>query len=142
MINDVQMLNYIRKNTQMGIDGIQVVLEHTQDNKLSQVLNSQLEEYRSIYNSADEMLKNRGGQEENVNAAIKISSHLMGKFKAMKDNSSSSIAESMIKGSASGVTKIIKHQNEYSGEDSDIKALSEKLLYTEQSNIEQLKMFL
>ncbi|MBQ6570695.1 MAG: hypothetical protein IJL87_10660 [Clostridia bacterium] len=142
MIDDIEMLNFVRQNVEMGIDGIQVILKYSKDDAFRSQLESQLEEYRQIYDSADQMLKSKGGKPENINAAAKASAHIMETFKSMTDSSTSHAAESMIKGSTNGITKIIMHQRDYGGGDEKIKELSEKLLHTEQSNVERLKTFL
>ena len=55
--------------------------------------------------------------------------------------STSKIADSMIQGSTMGITKIIKHINEYNGDDRVLK-IADKLLKTEENNVEQLKKYL
>ena len=42
MLNDISMLNSIRKTTQMGCYGIQTVLNETEDHEMQNALRSQL----------------------------------------------------------------------------------------------------
>lgn len=62
--------------------------------------------------------------------------------KTAADDSPSKIAEMMINGSTMGVTKITKGISGYSGKNKNITSLADKLLKTEQNNIEEMKRFL
>lgn len=139
-MNVTELLNYIRQNVEMGIDGIKTVYDDTENADFKEELERQLSEYNEIYNEADNMLEHFGGEKKDVKAAAKIVSHLSGRMKSFS-GSTSKIAESMIQGSTMGVTKIIKHMNEYKG-DGKVLQLAEKLLKTEEQNIENLKKFL
>lgn len=144
MINDMTMLNFIRQNTQMGRQGIMDVLPkvENENSSFTGALNRQMREYENIYAEADKMLGELGGQRENISAMSKISSQMMTTMKTMTDSSVSHIADMMIQGSSMGVTKIIQHQKDYDQSNPRITALADKLLKTEQKNIEELKKFL
>lgn len=144
MINDMTMLNFIRQNTQMGRQGILDVMPkvENENNAFTSALNRQRREYESIYAEADTMLRELGGERENISAMSKISSQMMTTMKTMTDSSVSHIADMMIQGSSMGVTKIIQHQKDYDQSNPRITALADKLLKTEQNNIEELKKFL
>lgn len=144
MINDMTMLNFIRQNTQMGRQGIMDVLPkvENENSSFTGALNQQMREYESIYAEADKMLGELGGQRENISAMSKISSQMMTTMKTMTDSSVFHIADMMIQGSSMGVTKIIQHQKDYDQSNPRISALADKLLRTEQKNIEELKKFL
>lgn len=140
MLKETELLNFVRQDVQMGIDGIKLVIDDTDNREFYNELDSQLTEYNRIYNEADELLESLGGEKQDVKAAAKIAAHLSARMKTM-NGSTSKIAESMIQGSTMGVTKIIKHMNEYNGDDRALK-IAEKLLKTEENNIENLKKFL
>lgn len=140
MLKEIEMLNFIRQNVQMGIDGIKLVIDDTEDKDFYTELERELTEYEEIYKTADGLLQALGGEKENVAAAVKIASHLSARIKTM-NGSTSKIAESMIHGSTMGITKIIKHKNEYNG-DGRVLEIADKLLKTEENNVEQLKKFL
>ena len=60
----------------------------------------------------------------------------------MMSPTDSKIAEMMIKGSTMGITKNIKNIHKYDGMSGDIMMLANKLVATEQDNIDQMKKFL
>ena len=140
MLMETELLNCIRKNTEMGMDGIKLLLDDIENKDFYNELDRQFSEYNEIYTDADELLKTLGGEPEDVKAAVRIASHLSGKMKSLS-GSCSKIAESMIQGSMMGITKLIKQLNEYNGDDKARK-IAEKLLKTEENNIEKLKAFL
>ncbi len=140
MINDSQLLNYVRQNIQMGIDGIKLVIDDTVSEDFKAELKNQMEEYDDIYAKAEDMVEELGVERHDVNAAAKIAAHLSGKMKTMS-GSTSKIAESMIQGTTMGVTKLIKHINEFNGSDTVLN-LAKKLISVEERNIETLKKYL
>ena len=140
MLKEDEILNFVRQNVQMGIDGIKLVIDDTDDKDFYKELEREMAEYNEVYNEADSLLEEIGGERSDVNAAIKIAAHLSARVKNF-NGSTSKIAESMIQGSTMGVTKLIKHINEYNGDDRALK-IAEKLVKTEEQNIENLKKFL
>lgn len=140
MLKETEILNFIRQNVQMGIDGIKLVIDDTDEKDFYKELERELKEYNEVYNEADSLLEEIGGEREDVNAAAKIASHLTARVKKL-NGSTSKIAESMIQGSTMGVTKLIRHINQYNGDEKVLK-IAEKLVKTEEQNIENLKKFL
>ena len=92
--------------------------------------------------SAGDMLRSRGVQPDGVGAAAKLTSELMSAMKTMVDHPSTKIAEMMIQGSTMGVTKSLRTLRDCRPEDPRVKDLADKLLKTEQANIEEMKTFL
>lgn len=142
MLSETDMLNNIRKGTQMGCHGIDKILPKTEDQKMKNDLLSQRKEYEKIYHSADKMLSERGGKRENLSPAAKISSGVMSDVKTLLNNSPTKIAEMMITGNTMGVTKSIRHLHGYKGGDPAVLDIANKLLETEQQNIVQMQQYL
>lgn len=140
MLNESELINYIRQNVQMGIDGIKIVIDDVKSKEFYDELKSELNEYAEIFNEAEELIDKAGYEKIDINAAVKIASHLSGRLKTM-NGGDSKIADSMIQGSTMGVTKLITHINEYHG-DNDVLNLAERLLKFLEGNIENLKQFL
>lgn len=140
MLNENELINYIRQNVQMGIDGIKIVIDDVKSKEFYDELKSELNEYAAIFNEAEELTDKVGYEKIDINAAVKIASHLSGRLKTM-NGGDSKIADSMIQGSTMGVTKLITHINEYCG-DEDVLKLAERLLKFLEGNIENLKQFL
>ena len=143
MINDVNMLNSIRKSTEMGIYGIQTVMKETGDSKLYTELEKQLAEYEKIYDEADTLLRDRGGNPEQVNPMAKIGSSMSAKMKIrMAKNPDAKVAELMMEGNTKGMIKSIHNHRTMGVLDPKVSTLSNRLLQTEQANIDTLKGYL
>lgn len=142
MLDDTQMLSDIRKNVQMGCQGIDEVLEYVTNEDFRAALRTQREEYSEIFHEADEMLRTIGAEPEDIPMMSKISSKTMTMMKTMADSSTEHLAEMMYQGSAMGVTKAIHNSREYSGKNTKINDLSDKIVKTEERNMEEMKKFL
>ena len=142
MLSNTDLLNHIRQTTEMGRDGIDMVMEYAEYKPFRDALQDQKAEYSKLYRAADTMLRVRGGEPHELSAIARLSSELSSSMKTMRDHSTSKIAEMMIQGNTRGMTKSLQCLDQYSGEDKEVKALAEKLLRTEEANIEQMKPFL
>lgn len=142
MLNETQLLNHIYQTAEMGREGIQSVLKYAEQPALIHALNSQLSEYEKLQNSAGAMLHARGEPPKGIGPVAKISSEAMSTMKAMTDHSPANIAEMMIQGSTMGVTKSMRTIRDCDLKDDSVRRLADKLLKTEQANIEEMKRFL
>lgn len=140
-MNDNEFLNLISKNAEMGKVGIDSIMEYTKDERMREALMIQAKEYDKIYAEAVEMLKSRNAEVKHLSPMAKIGSEMTSAMKTMTDHSTAKIAEMMIQGSTMGVTKLMKNRGDYDGNDEDIMSLSDKLLSTEERNIETMKGF-
>ena len=57
MTGNVELLNYIHQNAEMGKNTISQLIGISQDEEYKKLLQSQLQEYTSIYGSTDKKLK-------------------------------------------------------------------------------------
>ena len=73
MSSELDLLNHIYQTAEMGQDGIQSVLKHTEDAMLISTLNRQRDEYRQLQNAAEEMLRARGMQPQGISPAARLS---------------------------------------------------------------------
>ncbi len=142
MISDTDMLNNIRKGTQMGCHGIDCILSKTRSNSMKQDLLQQKREYNEIYSQADRLLAKQGGKPQNLSAAARLTSSVMSGMQTMMNSSQTKLAEMMITGNTMGVTKSIRHLNSYGGGNSQVTDIANKLLETEQRNIVQMQQYL
>ena len=141
MKDDCTLLNHIRQTTEMGVDGIDSVIQYA-DGTFRQALEQQRTEYNKIHSSADQLLRKHGGRPEDVSAFAKWSSELSSGVKTMMDSSQSNIADMMIRGNTMGVTKGMQTMRGCNVSDTAVTSLANKLIATEQANINQMKKFL
>lgn len=141
-MKDNELLQFVYKTAEMGIQGLQDVKPKIQEDTLRTAVERQLSEYAGIAKTSSDMLRNQGLDPKGPGLGARISSEVMSTAKTVADPSASNIAEMVIQGSTMGVTKCTKHLNDYSGNDNTVRSLAEKLIKTEQANIEQMKRWL
>ena len=142
MINDAEMLTYILQNAEMGCQGVKDVRDSKRGGALDAVLSSQMARYGKIYNTAGDMLRNRGEEIHHVSPMAKTMARLTANRDIKRDPSSSHIAEMMIKGNTMGVNKMAQHLRRYDRTDPNITLLAKKMLDVEQAHINELRAFL
>ena len=141
-MNEINLISHVYQTAEMGREGIQSVRKYAADPKLARALDRQDREYRNIQNAAGSMLQARGVRPAGVGTMAKLSSEAMSAMKLMADRSSAKIAEMMIQGSTMGVTKSLRTIRDCDAKDERVRDLADKLLKTEESNIEEMKGFL
>ena len=141
MIPETELLQYVYKTADMGVVGIEAVLEFVKSDELRKVLRDQMSEYVCCRTQAEQLLAERSEGSSGVNPIAKMSAQAMATGKLLMDSSASKIAEMTIQGNSMGVSKTLRHLHDYTQND-DARRLTEDLLRIEQANIEQLKVFL
>ncbi len=142
MINDIEMLNYVLQNAEMGCQGITCVRKKLRNSKIDGLLCEHLIKYGKLYHCASVMLRNRGAEVEHISPMTKTMSRIAAERDLRRDSSSSHIAEMMIKGNTMGVNKMTKHIRDYDGKDAKVSMLARKMLDTEEENIREMKAFI
>jgi hypothetical protein len=142
MDKDVEFLEYIYQNTQMGLDTISQIIDIAEDEEFRKLLEDQYKEYKGIFDAAEEKLKQHNTEGKDVSAYRKVSAYIMINVKTLTDKSAAHIAEMLIQGSIMGVIDIIKNLKKYADAKEDISLLGKQLLKTEENNVEQCKRFL
>ncbi len=142
MTNEINLLNEICGDADMGQTGIAQVIDGAEDPQLRQAMERQQKGYYDMYQTAGRMLKDRGRQPKEAPTAAKAMSGVTASLKTMVDHSSSKIAEMMIQGSTMGITKLTRALHDYGEANDEVKALAEKLVRAEQANVEEMKKFL
>ena len=143
MNKDVEFLDYIYQNAEMGIVGIDHIIDRVKDASLEKLINEQREEYENILDEAKEIYKKYGKDEKELSKLTKISSNIMSEMMMLaKKGEDNAIAKMMIEGSNKGIIEITEKLNNLKTDDEEIKTLAEKLLATEQHNLDELKKYL
>ena len=141
-MNNKDMLSSIIKTVQMGQIGIRSVRDTPMKQELQDALDSQLREYDAIETEAHNIANERGWKLKELNPAVRSMSEMMSRMQLMGGNYDSKIASMMIQGNTRGVITGMKNARMHQNKDSRVTALSEKLLETEDRNIDQMKPFL
>ncbi len=143
MSEEVEFLNYIYKNAEMGIIGIDEVIDKASNEKFAKLLKNQRDDYDSICIEAENVLKKYGKQNEKVSQMAKMSTKMMSEMKFLKDDSDQTIAKMMMEGTNKGVIEITEKINAYNKDmDPEIIMIANKLKDILEQNIDDLKKYL
>lgn len=143
MNGNVELLNYVYQNSEMGVKTINQLLGIVEDGNFKNHLQSQLREYESFNNIAKGLLNKHKYDEKGIGTLNKITAYLMINIKTLTNKKPSHIAEMMIIGSNMGIIEAIKDIRKYEGKvEKDISNLMKKLLKFEEDNVKELKSFL
>lgn len=141
-MKDTELLQFVHKTAAMGIEGLKEVEDRIQERALHQAVRQQIAEYKKIADTSGALLRGKGEQPSDPGVMARLSSEVMSTAKLAVDPSASKIAEMVIQGNNMGITKGLQHLHDYAGDDAQIRALAERLVKTEQDNVEQMKPFL
>ena len=142
MINSQRVLNDIIKTSQMGISGIQVVMDRAREPSLRQALKVQRKEYSNIEQQAKLLAQRKGYKIDQLKPLTRSMSAMMSRGQLLLGEPDSKIAGMMIQGNTKGMIKGLKNLHQYNKQDHLVKALSQKLLDCENANIRQMQGFL
>lgn len=136
MLPEMELFQYIYKTADMGCQGIDTVEEHAEKRLRER------QEYQTIRDEADGYIRQRGDTPAGVGTMARVSAEWMSKGQPAMDDSRGKIAEMMIQGTTTGIVKTIRHLNDYQGDDGDARRLGERLLDTQEQNVERMKAYL
>lgn len=139
---NIEMLNYIYQNAQMGENTLEQLMKISKDENFNKLLGSQFSEYKKIFNEAQQKLTALNKEAKDLSAGRKVMTYIMINFETLKDSSPSHISQMLIQGSTMGIIAITKNLKEYKDANQDIISLGQKLLEFEQQNVEECKKFL
>lgn len=142
MTGNAELLNFIYQNSQMGIITISQLLDMIDDMDFKMQLQAQLKEYRTFNKEVMQMLNKNGYDEKGIGAFDKLRTYLMINMQTLTNKTTSHIAEMLIIGSNMGIIDAIKNIRKYQEAEKDIVGLMNRLLETEEKNVNQLKAFL
>ena len=141
MINSQRVLNDVIKTSQMGINGINVVMEKTRQPALRQALKVQRREYSDIEQQAKLLARQKGYQIDQIKPITRRMGALMSKGQLLVGEPDSTIAGMMIQGNTRGRTRSLKNMRRCNEPDTQVAQLAQKLLETEKNNIVSMQGF-
>lgn len=145
MDENIELLEYIYKNSEMGMYTITELLKNlnNKDNKIKMVAEKELKEFEEFYKDSKKLLNKSNALFKKTGTMSKMSVSMGIKMENMKDNSDSSIAKMLIQGITMGTVEIeAKIENYKNIVDKSNLNLAKDYLKTLQNQIEELKKYL
>lgn len=142
MNGNAELLNYIYQNSEMGQDTLSKLIDMTDNVEFKKLLQSQLNQYSSIYNEAEVRLKETHNEAKPLGTLVKVSTYISLNLNTLTDKTPSHMSEMIIQGSTMGIIDITKKIKDYQEKDPSILALANRLLNFEENTVESFKKYL
>lgn len=145
MDENMELLEYIYKNSEMGVFTIKTLLKdlNDKDNKIKKLADYEMKEYNKFQDEARKLIKKNNFDLKTNGIMAKVGSMMGIKKEVSKDNSDSSIAHMLTEGITMGIvdmeTKLKNYKNTV---DKKIYNLGKDFLKFQQEEIEKLKEFM
>lgn len=139
MTRNINFLNDIYQNAEMGIVGIDDVLYKVKDDKLKKEIEREKKEFIKIIKKCEKLLTGYKCKPKKISFMTKMSSEMYSEMKLMKENADDIILKMMIEGSYKSVGILTAKLMEYDDVESEVKDLGQKLLKIINTNICELK---
>lgn len=145
MNENIELLNDIHEDSQMGITSLTVLIKklNNKDNKIKKIVEEELKGYEQFQKDSEKLLKKYKAEIIDANMMAKTMSTMKLNFEVMKDNSDAKIADILIKGFTMGTIDMNKKIEAYKDDvKKDILKLAQNFLKFQNENIELLKEYL
>ena len=143
--NGKELLEYIYSDASMGVKSMNTLYNvlNNKDNKIKDVVEDILKEYKSYLNECEKILKKYKITPSKPTLLSELGSFMGIKMEIMKDNSDSRVADMIIKGLNMGVINLDKKINDFKDKaDKDIIKLAKSMKEMQDREITALKEFL
>jgi len=137
-----KLLEEICRNANTGIYSINTLLPKVEDGGISAELLEHKAKLEQIAYSAQQMMLERNMSITDAGAMSKMGIWTGVQMNAMMNDSTSHVADMVIKGDTMGITKMTRELNQSAVEDPRIRDLGEQLVNAQRRNIEILKKYL
>lgn len=139
---NIAFLNSIYQIAQMGVIGINDVIDKVSKAEFRDLLEHQRKEYDEVLNECEVIFTSYGTKEKELGKMVKMNSKMMSEVKLMKNKDDAVIAKMMEEGTTKGIVKLEEARNTYNESDQEAYLLSEKLLGILKENISDVKPYL
>ena len=145
MDENIELLEYIYKNSEMGVFTIKTLLKNLKDkeNKIKKLADDQMKEYDVFKDKSKKIIKKYKYELKTSGLMAKMGSSMGIKKEVDKDNSDSAIAHLLTEGITMGVVDMeTKLKNYKDTVKEDVYKLGEEFLKFQQGEIEKLKEYM
>lgn len=141
-MKEIEILKEVNKNSKVGIDGVNFILEKALDDEFKQMLYSQKSEYQNIYDRSKNLLLQYGEMTEDTPPLQKAMSWMGIQMSTLTNTTDSKLAEILIQGNDMGIIKGTKLLNSTPFKQDSIRNILNDFVGLQQDNINELKKYL
>lgn len=141
-MKEIEILKEVNKNSKVGIDGVNFILEKALDDEFKQMLYSQKSEYQNIYDRSKNLLLQYGEMAADTPPLQKAMSWMGIQMSTLTNTTDSKLAEILIQGNDMGIIKGTKLLNSTPFKQDSIRNILNDFVGLQQDNINELKKYL
>lgn len=141
---NVEFLNLIYQNAQMGLIGIDAVKDKVEDKEIVKLIKEQRKEYEEMCRCAEKILAKYGASEKEIGVLQKLASKIMAEAMSI-NKEDKNIVKLMMEGNEKGVIAIKEKINMYQDDEriaTEVMDLAKRLYETEEHNREEFENYL
>ena len=142
MDKDIEVLNNIYSIVDMGVLGIDNVIDKITDKSIEKLFIDQKKEYNLLRVEAMKILADLNVKPKNTPKIAEIGSNIITDMELLKDDSDNNITKLMIQGSNRGIVELNSILNKKELTNKKVETLANKLLDLLEHNIQDLKKYL
>lgn len=142
MKRDIEILNKIYKIVDMGIIGIEEVIEKIEDKCLEKVMLDQKKDYMVIRTDVKNLLMEYEEDPKKINPVVRLSNDIYTNMKLLGNENDSELAKMMLKGTNTGIIELTNIKNEDKFKNKKVKDLVLHTLKVLEYNEKELKKYL
>ncbi len=140
--NDTIKLLNVNAGIKMGVQGINEVIDETENKQLLDVLNKYLQDHKKLGDKTDEYLNRFHDSDKEPNPIATAMSWVKINFKMLQGNKDEQIADVMTDGCNMGIKSIARYLNKYPTALPEIKELVADIIELEENFALDLRRFL
>lgn len=142
MNGNAELLNFVYQNAEMGVNTMKQIIDMVEEDSMKKHLRKQLTSYEDFQQEARKLLNENGYDEKGISALDRLKTYLMINMQTMSDQTPSHIAKMLITGSNMGIVEATQNLKRYEHADKAASGLMERLMKTEEKNVQELKKYL
>ena len=138
----IKLLNECNAGIKMGVQGINEVIDETENKQLLDVLNKYLQDHKKLGDKTHEYLNRFHDSDKEPNPIATAMSWIKINFKMLQGNKDEQIADVMTDGCNMGIKSIARYLNKYPTALPEIKELVADIIELEENFALDLRRFL
>ena len=140
--DSIKLLNECNAGIKMGVQGINEVIDETENKQLLDVLNKYLQDHKKLGDKTHEYLNRFHDSDKEPNPIATAMSWVKINFKMLQGNKDEQIADVMTDGCNMGIKSIARYLNKYPTALPEIKELVADIIELEENFALDLRRFL
>ena len=141
--NELNILDEINKGATMGIDAIKEIKPKVQDRNFLNVLDTEENKYHNISSKVNNIYKNYSDKEPHTPNTMEKTMTAWGiEMKTMTDDTTSKLAELLVKGTNMGIIEGRRLLNHNPNSSSEVHSLLEEFVTMQEDSVQTLKKYL